>query len=62
MIQAVPRNRHPYGAGKCGATCNLGATAVAALSRNWAIKPIIERAQEFSYLRFKERLASLLSA
>jgi glycosyltransferase involved in cell wall biosynthesis len=45
-----------------GDIAGIAATAVAALSRNWAIKPIIERAQEFSYLRFKERLASLLSA
>jgi phosphatidylinositol alpha-1,6-mannosyltransferase len=33
----------------------------AALSRSWPVQPLLERAQMFSYLRFKERLASLLS-
>jgi len=39
----------------------IAAAIVAALRRRWPIGPIVERSRAFSYLRFKERLASLLS-
>jgi glycosyltransferase involved in cell wall biosynthesis len=35
---------------------------VGALRRDWPVGPLIERAQEFSFRRFKERLSSLLSS
>lgn len=38
----------------------LAAAIVAALRSEWIIEPLIERAKLFSYLRFKERFASLL--
>jgi glycosyltransferase involved in cell wall biosynthesis len=39
----------------------VAAGVVTALRRNWAIDPLLGRARMFSYLRFKERLASLLT-
>jgi glycosyltransferase involved in cell wall biosynthesis len=33
---------------------------IGALRRNWQPEPMLEQARKFSYLRFKERLASLL--
>jgi phosphatidylinositol alpha-1,6-mannosyltransferase len=39
----------------------IASAAVAALRRNWALEPLLERARDFSYPRFKERLATLLS-
>ena len=39
----------------------IAETAVAALRREWPTEPILERARYFSYLRFKERFAALLS-
>jgi phosphatidylinositol alpha-1,6-mannosyltransferase len=39
----------------------IAAATVAALRRDWPIGPLLERARFFSYLRFKERFASLLS-
>jgi hypothetical protein len=39
----------------------IASAIVAALGRQWPIEPLIERARLFSYLRFKERLASLMS-
>jgi glycosyltransferase involved in cell wall biosynthesis len=40
----------------------IGAAIVAGLRRDWPVGPLLERARAFSYLRFKERLASLLSS
>jgi glycosyltransferase involved in cell wall biosynthesis len=40
----------------------IASAVVAALRRVWRIEPLLERARMFSYLRFKERLASLISA
>ena len=40
----------------------IAAAIVTSLRRNWREDKILERAQAFSYLRFRERLASLLSA
>jgi phosphatidylinositol alpha-1,6-mannosyltransferase len=34
---------------------------VSMLGRDWPLEPLLERARHFSYLRFKERFASLLS-
>jgi phosphatidylinositol alpha-1,6-mannosyltransferase len=39
----------------------IAAAIVASLQRHWALEPLLERARFFSYLRFKERFASLLS-
>jgi glycosyltransferase involved in cell wall biosynthesis len=39
----------------------ISASLVAMLGRDWPVAPLLERARAFSYLRFKERLASLLS-
>jgi phosphatidyl-myo-inositol dimannoside synthase len=39
----------------------IAETAIAALRRDWPTEPILERARHFSYLRFKERFAALLS-
>jgi len=39
----------------------IAAAIVAALRREWPVEPLLERARMFSYLRFKERFASLLS-
>jgi len=39
----------------------IAAGLVAALRREWPIEPLLERAHMFSYLRFRERLASFLS-
>jgi glycosyltransferase involved in cell wall biosynthesis len=38
----------------------IASALVAMLGRDWPIGPLLERAQTFSYLRFKERLASLI--
>ncbi len=40
----------------------LSAALVGALRREWPVRALIDRAHEFSYLRFKERLSSLLLA
>jgi glycosyltransferase involved in cell wall biosynthesis len=40
----------------------IAAAIVAALRREWPVEPLLERARSFSYLRFKERFASFLSA
>jgi glycosyltransferase involved in cell wall biosynthesis len=40
----------------------IAAAIVAALRREWRKEAIVERAQMFSYTRFRERLASLISA
>jgi phosphatidylinositol alpha-1,6-mannosyltransferase len=40
----------------------IAAAIVTALRREWPVEPILERARTFSYLRFKERFASLLSS
>lgn len=40
----------------------LAAAIVSGLRREWPLEPLLERARTFSYLRFRERLASLLSA
>jgi phosphatidyl-myo-inositol dimannoside synthase len=45
-----------------GDVAGIAAAIVGALRRRWDPEPLYERAQRFSYLRFKERLASLLSA
>ena len=38
------------------------ASAIAGvLRRDWPVGPLLRRAQEFSYARFKERLASMLN-
>jgi glycosyltransferase involved in cell wall biosynthesis len=39
----------------------IAAAIVAALGRPWPVGPLLERSREFSYLRFKERLGSLIS-
>jgi glycosyltransferase involved in cell wall biosynthesis len=39
----------------------IAAAIVGALRRDWPVEPLLERARMFSYLRFKERFASLLS-
>jgi phosphatidylinositol alpha-1,6-mannosyltransferase len=39
----------------------ISSAIVAALRREWSLEPLLERARLFSYLRFKERLASLIS-
>jgi phosphatidylinositol alpha-1,6-mannosyltransferase len=39
----------------------IAAATVAALRQTWQTKPLVERAATFSYLRFKERFASLLA-
>jgi phosphatidyl-myo-inositol dimannoside synthase len=39
----------------------IASAIVDGLRRDWAMEPLLERARLFSYLRFKERLASLLS-
>jgi glycosyltransferase involved in cell wall biosynthesis len=39
----------------------IAAALVASLRREWRAEPMLERAQMFSYARFKDRLASLLS-
>jgi phosphatidyl-myo-inositol dimannoside synthase len=39
----------------------IAATLVEMLRRDWPVAPLIERAEKFSYLRFKERVDSLLS-
>jgi len=39
----------------------IAATAVEALRRDWPLAPLLERAKQFSYLRFRERLGTLLS-
>jgi glycosyltransferase involved in cell wall biosynthesis len=39
----------------------IGAAIVAAIRRAWSLQALARRAEFFSYLRFKERLASLLS-
>jgi phosphatidylinositol alpha-1,6-mannosyltransferase len=39
----------------------IASAIIAALRREWKLEPMLERAKMFSYLRFKERLASLLS-
>ena len=39
----------------------IAAAIVAALGRAWPVGPVVGRSREFSYLRFKERLGSLLS-
>ncbi len=52
---------------ECGALVEYGnvteiaAALVAMLRRDWPPGPLLERARRFSYLRFKERVASLLS-
>jgi glycosyltransferase involved in cell wall biosynthesis len=38
----------------------IAAAIVAILRRDWPLEPLLERARTFSYLRFRERLASLL--
>jgi len=40
----------------------IAAAIVAALQRAWRVEPLLERARMFSYLRFRERFASLLSS
>jgi glycosyltransferase involved in cell wall biosynthesis len=40
----------------------IAAAIVASLRREWPVGPMLERARMFSYLRFKERFASLISA
>ncbi len=40
----------------------IAAGCIAALQRPWATQPILDRAREFAYPRFRERLATLLSA
>jgi glycosyltransferase involved in cell wall biosynthesis len=45
-----------------GDATGLAAAIVVGLRREWSIEALITRAQEFSYLRFKERLSSLLLA
>ena len=40
----------------------IAAAAVGALRREWSVDAITRRAQTFSYLRFRERLASVFSA
>ena len=39
----------------------IAAALVASLRREWRAQPMLERARTFSYARFKDRLASLLS-
>ncbi len=39
----------------------IAAALVEMLGRDWPVGPLLERARTFSYLRFKERLASLLT-
>jgi glycosyltransferase involved in cell wall biosynthesis len=39
----------------------IAAAIVAALRREWPVAPLLERAQSFSYLRFRDRFASLIS-
>lgn len=39
----------------------IAGALVNALQREWPMEPIVERAQMFSYLRFKERLALLMN-
>jgi glycosyltransferase involved in cell wall biosynthesis len=39
----------------------IASAIVSALRREWNLEALLERARSFSYLRFKERLASLLS-
>jgi phosphatidylinositol alpha-1,6-mannosyltransferase len=43
-----------------GDVAGIASAAAAALRRDWPTGPMLERAQLFSYLRFKERLASLI--
>jgi glycosyltransferase involved in cell wall biosynthesis len=45
-----------------GDVAAIAAAIVAALRRDWPIEPLLERAKMFSYLRFKERFASLMMA
>jgi glycosyltransferase involved in cell wall biosynthesis len=39
----------------------IATTLVEMLRRDWPVAPLLERAEKFSYLRFKERVASLIS-
>jgi phosphatidyl-myo-inositol dimannoside synthase len=39
----------------------IAAALILGLSRSWPIQPIVDRAQRFSYGRFRERLAKLLA-
>jgi len=45
-----------------GDVAGIAAAIVAALSREWPMDAILERAQVFSYLRFRDHLASILAA
>jgi hypothetical protein len=45
-----------------GDVSGLAVAIVDALRRDWSAEAIVERSKMFSYLRFKERLASLISA
>ena len=38
----------------------IAAAAIAALRRDWPLEPLVERAKQFSYLRFREHLGTLL--
>jgi glycosyltransferase involved in cell wall biosynthesis len=44
-----------------GDVSGIARAIVAALRREWPVEPLLERARMFSYLRFRERFASLLS-
>jgi phosphatidylinositol alpha-1,6-mannosyltransferase len=43
-----------------GNVTEIAASLVAMLRREWPTGPLVERSRKFSYLRFKERVASLL--
>jgi asparagine synthase (glutamine-hydrolysing) len=43
-----------------GDTQGIAAGCIAALRRDWAQEPILERARQFSFARFKQRLGSVL--
>lgn len=45
-----------------GDVSGIAAAIIASLHRKWPVKALLDRAQMFSYLRFKERLAALVSA
>ncbi len=43
-----------------GSVEQIAAAAVEALRRDWPVGPLLERAKQFSYLRFRDRLGTLL--
>jgi phosphatidyl-myo-inositol dimannoside synthase len=45
-----------------GDVAQIAAGCIAALQRPWDPQPILDRAREFAYPRFRERLADVLSA